>query len=667
MDILSILYLLGGVGLFLFGMSFMGSSLEKLAGGSLAKTLEKLTTSKNKAVGNVKGWGLGTLVTGIIQSSAATTIMLIGFVNAGIMGLGQSLPVVYGANVGSTVTAQILRLGDLASGSLVLQLLKPSSFAPMLACVGAFIYLFTKKSKVKNISGIFIGLGILFYGMTAMEEVFLPLRESAKFQSFFTSFENPLIGILTGLLITALIQSSSASVGILQALSATGTIKFSTAFPIIIGQNLGKCMTIILGSIGAGKKAKRVALSYLLFNIFGALMFVLVIYGIQYTVGLPFFENVVNRGNIANIHLGFNLITSLVLLPFTNAMEKLTGKIIGEDEESEDDKEFKKLDDMILQTPTIALRESSNLIHSMIGRINENFEISTGLIDKYDENKFEQLLQNESFIDRCETVLSAYIVRIDRKRLSRDQRLVVSEILNSISDFERMGDYSINIAYVAKEMHEQGVSFSDVGKYEVNTMIDATKYAVTTLEKAFLEVDEKMAMRVEPLSDTIERLTAIIKAHHVDRLQDGRCSVEKGVALFDLITCFERISAHATNVSLHVLKRIRGASDFDEMHGHSDDRSGVEYQSLINYYENQFIIPVTNPPAVLPTVEDVVTDVAEDDGTSMVSKVETAILKRSDRKAKKESDKDKEKAKVKAKEKLKEKKEKNKNKDKKNK
>ena len=312
MDLFSILTLLGGVGLFLFGMNLMGASLKNLAGGSLEKVLEKLTTGKNQVVGNIKGFTLGTAVTAIIQSSAATTIMLIGFVNAGIMKLGQAIPVVFGANIGSTATAQILRLGDLGESNIFLRLLKPSSFAPILICIGAFIILFTKNNKKRDVASILVGLGVLFLGMNTMEGVFAPLKESESFQNLFTSFNNPFLGILIGLVLTATIQSSSASVGILQAISSTGVVTYGTAIPIIIGQNIGKCMTIILGGIGANKKAKRVSLSYLLFNIFGAVFFVVVIYGLQLFIDMPFMEKVVNRGDIANVHFLFNFIISII-------------------------------------------------------------------------------------------------------------------------------------------------------------------------------------------------------------------------------------------------------------------------------------------------------------------------------------------------------------------
>lgn len=597
MDILSILQLFGGVGLFLFGMSLMGSSLELLAGGSLQQILEALTTSKKKGVGEIKGWALGTGVTAIIQSSAATTIMLIGFVNAGIMKIGQAIPVVLGANVGSTATAQILRLGDIGSGNLVLKLLKPSSFAPMLVGVGAFIVLFSKKKRLKNIAGILIGLGVLFYGMTMMEQVFAPLKESPTFQKIFLSFQNPLLGIAAGLFITAVIQSSSASVGILQALSATGAVTFGTAIPIIIGQNLGKCMTILLGAIGANKNARRVSLSYLLFNIFGALFFFIVIYGLHYTIGIAFLSNPVNRGDIANLHLGFNLITSLILLPFSGQLAGLTEKIVGTEPVDEAEKEFMKLDDRLLQTPVIALDQCRNLMDQMIERIEENYKLATGLISQYDEAAFALLDKNESFVDRCETVLTSYIIRIDRSVLSKDQKFMISEILNSISDLERIGDYCMNIAYEAKEMDEDQVSFSESGSKEMNLMIKAGEETLSCLFTAFRTRDRLMAIKVEPLSETIEQMKDIMKEHHIIRLQEGVCDAKSGATFFDLANCFDRISAHAGNVSLHVIKRMEANRSFDEMHGHTQDISGEDYIRIFEEYEKIYLLPVRNNAA----------------------------------------------------------------------
>ncbi len=446
MDLFSILTLLGGVGLFLFGMNLMGASLKNLAGGSLEKVLEKLTTGKNQFTGTIKGFTLGTAVTAIIQSSAATTIMLIGFVNAGIMKLGQAIPVVFGANIGSTATAQILRLGDLAETNILLKLLKPSSFAPILICIGAFIILFTNNNKKRDIASILVGLGILFLGMNTMEGVFAPLKESESFQNLFTSFNNPLLGILIGLVLTAIIQSSSASVGILQAISSTGVVTYGTAIPIIIGQNIGKCMTIILGGIGANKKAKRVSLSYLLFNIFGAVFFVIVIYGLQLFIDMPFMDKVVNRGNIANVHFLFNFIISLILLPFSNQVAKLTGKIIRDDEESKIDKELATLDPRLIATPSIAISQARNVMFAMADCIRENFAIACRLISDFNEEDAAKLEENEDFIDKCESSLNNFLLKVtSQNNMSRSERLDVSELLNSLSDMERIGDHCENL------------------------------------------------------------------------------------------------------------------------------------------------------------------------------------------------------------------------------
>ncbi len=624
MDIFSILQLFGGVGLFLFGMSLMGSSLEKLAGSGLERILERLTTAKTKAAGHVKGFSLGLGVTGIIQSSAATTIMLIGFVNAGIMRLAQAIPVVFGSNVGSTVTAQILRLGDLGSGNIVLQLLKPSSFAPALVAIGSVMHMFCKKVNTKQVAGILAGLGILFYGMTTMEEVFMPLRESPAFRRFFTSFENPLIGILTGLVITAIIQSSSASVGILQALSATGSVTWAIAIPIIIGQNLGKCMTIILGSIGANKKAKRVSLSYLIFNIFGAIAFASVIYLVHYFVGIDSFSKVVNRGDIANFHFAFNFITAMVLLPFSEGMAKLTGKIIKDQESETTDKFFAALDDMLLHTPTVALSQCRRLILELQKRMKDSFKIATGMINNYSEEGFATLLENESFADKCETALSSYIIRINRKRLSVNDSRVMSEILNSVSDYERIGDYIMNIAYISKEKNENGSSFSPVGQMEIETITNATSHALDVLFMAFENDDASLSTRVEPLAETIDKMKEMIKAHHVERLQDGTCAIASGVFLFDLTNCFERIASHASNIALHVIKRVSGADDFDEMHGHAGDQTSIEYRALYQYYEGQYIEPITHPVIPIPA-DQTSSELSDDPSLKKAEKSKKAV------------------------------------------
>lgn len=595
MDFFSILTLLGGVGLFLFGMNLMGASLKNLAGGSLEKVLEKLTTGKNQFTGTIKGFSLGTAVTAIIQSSAATTIMLIGFVNAGIMKLGQAIPVVFGANIGSTATAQILRLGDLSETSFILKLLKPSSFAPILICIGAFIILFTSNNKKRDVASILVGLGILFLGMNTMEGVFAPLKESESFQNLFTSFNNPLLGILIGLVLTAIIQSSSASVGILQAISSTGVVTYGTAIPIIIGQNIGKCMTIILGGIGANKKAKRVSLSYLLFNIFGAVFFVVVIYGLQLFIDMPFMAKVVNRGNIANVHFMFNFITSLILLPFSNQVAKFTGKIIKDEEESKIDKELATLDPRLIATPAIAISQARNIMFAMADCIRENFDIARKLISEYNEEEAAKLEENEDFIDKCESSLNNFLLKVtSQNNMSRAERLDVSELLNSLSDMERIGDHCENLLVVSRNIQEQKISFSDQGMKEIEMALKATANIIDMTLSAFKEDDLQAISRIEPLAQTISEITELIKDHHVIRLQVGECGIPGGFALVDILTSLDRIGSHCKNIGLHIAKKIRG-THMDEMHGHiyiTGYKTSEEYKALYVYYSSMYEDPI---------------------------------------------------------------------------
>ena len=595
MDIIDILQLLGGVGLLLYGLILMSSSLEKIAGSGLERILEKLTADNNKSAGQVKSWLVGVGVTAAIQNSAAITMRLSGFVNAGVMKLIQALPVVFGSNVGSTVTAQMLRLGDLSSDTLILRLLRPSALAPFVVGIGAFIVLFSKKKRAKDIAGIMVGLGMLFYGMTLMEQIFEPLKDSQDFRQFISFFENPVFGLLAGLIVAAFIRNSNASVGILQSLSVTGAITYAVTIPVVIGINIGKCMPIVLGMIGSNKKAKKVSMSYVLFNLFGAVFWIAFIYIIHATLGLPFFNDVVNRGGIANVHLIYNLVISLVLLLFTGKIAKLSDKFIGEDEVLEGDKELAKLDDMLLDTPTVALEQCKSLINKMGEAILENYKIATSMIYKYDAGQFPKLEENEAFIDKCETVLSTYIVKIDRRRLTPSDKMLVSEILNSISDLERMGDYCMSIAYVAQDKNEKNIHFSPYGHKEIDIIVAAVEYAIESTINAFKNDDSSTAIRVEPLSEVIDNLKDTIKNHHVERLQSGDCSIEGGVSLFDLINSFERIASHASNVALHVIKRVRGDGDFDEMHGHATDIFSEEYKALYHYYESQYLNPVLQP------------------------------------------------------------------------
>ncbi|MCR5837760.1 MAG: Na/Pi cotransporter family protein [Lachnospiraceae bacterium] len=597
--IFNVITLLGGVGMFLYGMSLMGSSLEKLAGGKLEKVLERLTTSDKKGVGAIKGWSLGLGVTAIIQSSAATTIMLIGFVNAGIMTLMQAIPVVFGANVGSTATAILLSLEDLKSGaggsSVILQFISPTTFAPIFIGIGAFIMMFAKNKTAKDASGIFVGLGILFVGMKNMENVFEPLRDSEKVIHMFSTLSNPLYGVLLGLVITAIIQSSSASVGILQALAATTGMAPAVAFPVIVGQNIGKCMTILLGGLGANKKAKRVSFSYLFFNVFGAVFWMIVVYILVFIFKPDFWvTKYENRTFIAAIHIAFNFLTSLMMLPFSSQMANLTGKIIGKDEESKSDSEFKKLDDMLLNTPTIALEQCEKVMNSMVETVYENYKIAMELFEKSDEAKVEILNENESFIDKCETVLSRYTLKVNTKRLTKDERRVVSKILNSISDFERIGDRCINIYFSGEAKNEKGIHFSEEGIKEAKAIIEAVDTLLSVTMESFRNNDTVLAARIEPMKRAVGKMADTIKDQHIERLETGRCNVEAGIALLDLVGNIERMASHCGNVALHIVKRVNSYDEFDDMHGHAMDRRSEEYKALYQYYLNQFVDPIKN-------------------------------------------------------------------------
>ena len=418
-----------------------------------------------------------------------------------------------------------------------------------------------------------------------MEGVFAPLKESEKFQELFTSFNNPLLGILIGLVLTAIIQSSSASVGILQAISSTGVVTYGTAIPIIIGQNIGKCMTIILGSIGANKKAKRVSLSYLLFNLFGAVFFTIVIYGLQLFIKMPFMDNVINRGGIANVHFLFNFLTSLMLLPLTSKMADITGKLIGDDEESKIDKELRSLDPMLLTTPNVAITQCKNVMHSMMDAVSENFHIGCDLIKKYDQKQADILLENEEFIDRCESALNEYLLKVTSKNLTKHDRRQASELLNSVSDLERIGDYCENLMVTAKSIEEQKITFSEDGSEELFTILAATENIITTTFNAFKDDDLTAIARIEPLAQTISEVKEIIKEHHVIRLQTGECGIAGGFALVDILTGLDRIGSHCSNIGLHIAKKI-SSENIDEMHGHIYTvgyKTSEEYKALYCY------------------------------------------------------------------------------------
>lgn len=587
--VLDTLSLLGGIGMFLFGMNLLGSSLQNLAGAKLEGILEKLTNNR------IKGVALGAGVTAVIQSSAATSVMVLGFLNAGIMKLTQAVPVIMGANIGTTMTGQILRLGDISGdGSAWIALLKPSSFAPLFVAIGAAMMLISKRKRIKDLATLLIGFGILFIGMTSMETVLGQLRDVEWFQNLFTAFKNPFLGVLFGAMVTAVLQSSSASVGVLQAVSVTGNITFSMAAPIIMGQNIGKCVTVILASIGTNRKAKRAVVIDVMANVVGTLFFLLVIYGIQYIIGFPFWEEAVNRGSIANFHTLFNIGTTCLLLPFSNGLISLSKKLIRDDHGSKIDQELALLDDIFLATPPVALEQCKKVVLSMGEAVKENFAISCELLGTMDDKKLAMLEENERFLDRTETVLVEYLVKITSRDLNSDESRLATELIHSVSDFERIGDYCENIAEVGAFNRDQAIDFSRDGKREMEYLIKAVQAIIDMTVEAYRTEDVTTMRRVEPLEETIDNLVELMRAHHIERLKTGHCGTQSGISFVEALTNMERMADHCSNIAVHLIQRVNRNEIFD-VHAHLRHvHEGVteEYKALYRYYETQYCDPV---------------------------------------------------------------------------
>ena len=596
MTFFDILPLFAGIGMFLYGMDMLAKAIERLAGARMEHILESLTSNR------WKGLLLGTAVTAVIQSSAATSVTVIGFVNAGMMRLVQALPVVFGANIGSTVTGQILRLGDVDGSSFILTMLKPSSFAPILILIGAAINLIAKKRKSKNISMLLVGFGILFFGMTTMETTLAPLKDSAQFQQMFTSFENPFLGILAGFLLCALIQSSSASVGILQSLTVTGSVTFATTFPLLMGINIGKCLAVILASFGTNKNSKRVVLCHLLFNIIGAVLFTAVFYSLNAVIHFPFLHEVLDRGNVADLHSLFNIVTALVLMPFVNVLANLSRKIIPDDTEYKENQALDLLDERLLKNPRIAMDQCRKVLIAMGESIQENLHIAAGLITQYDDHRERRLQDNERFLDKCEAGVGEYLVKTTHHTMTEEESHLSTEILQTVSDYERIGDYCVNISETAQYMTENKISFSEAGRRETQLLFSAVFRIVDLTVTAFRTEDADRIYAIEPLEETVDTLVEKLRSNHVQRLQDDRCAVESGISFIELLNNLERISDHCSNIAIYIIQKQKVFEDFDrhsylqELHkGHQ-----VRYQELLNEYRVEFLDPLNTFSAPAP-------------------------------------------------------------------
>lgn len=587
MNLSNIIALLGGVGMFLYGMKLLGVSLERFAGAHLEKTLERLTNNP------VKGLALGAGVTAVIQSSAATSVMAVGFVNAGIMKLGQAVPVVMGANIGTTMTAQILRLGDISSDNLLLTLLKPASFAPLFIALGAFGLLMAKRNKAKDFSSIFIGFGILFVGMTTMENAMSPLRELESFQRVFTLFRNPVLGLLLGLAVTAVLQSSSAAVGLLQATSVTGAITFSTALPILLGMNIGKCITVVLASFGSNIKAKRVVLIDVMCNVFGVGIFLVAMYGWQAVVGFPFWDDLVNRGSIANFHTFFNLATAAILLPCIRLLIDLSGRMLKDTKESKIDIELRLLDPAFLPTPVVALEQCKKVIFGMGATVLENFRLAVDMLETGKDDQLALLEENEKFLDKSETSLGEYLTKITVQHLESEQSQLAAELLHTLGDLERVGDRCINISEVAFYNRDQGIHFSPEARVELASMTNAVTEILECTLRAYREENAQAALNIDPLEQTIDILEETLKRRHIERLQAGQCNVQGGISFVEVLTNLERISDHCSNIAMHLTQRLCP----DELDEHSRRNQlhladTPEYQELFEEYQEKYLEPI---------------------------------------------------------------------------
>ena len=587
MNFFSVLTLIGGLALFLYGMNVMGGGLEKLAGGKLEKIFEKLTSNPLKAV------LLGMTVTAVIQSSSATTVMLVGFVNAGIMKLHQAIGVIMGANIGTTVTAWILSLSGVEGDSFLIQMLKPSSFSPVLAVIGVVFLTFSKNGKRKDIGTIFLGFAVLMFGMDMMSGAVEPLKDVPEFANILLLFRNPLLGVLAGALLTAIIQSSSASVGILQALSSTGAIKFGAALPIILGQNIGTCVTALLSSIGTSKNAKRVAVVHLYFNIIGTVLFLAAFYTLNAVFSFPFMNDTVGAANIAIVHTIFNFTTTLVLLPFIKLLEKLAYLTIKDSRNEQPvsaEDQFKLLDERFLQSPSFAIEQCRTVASNMADISRRSILLAMELVENYSDDKAEQISSMESAVDMYEDRLGAYLVKLSSTDLSYRDSQSVATLLHTIGDFERISDHAKNMAETAKEKHDKDIEFSVQAVKELKVICEAVKEILDLAVKAFTEQDLYSAYLVEPLEEVVDQLRTKLKSRHVKRLQRGMCTIELGFIFTDLLTNLERVSDHCSNIAVCL---VQVNDDNFETHEYlrTVKTSGEAFDSEVEKYQQIFALP----------------------------------------------------------------------------
>ena len=582
MKFTDVIALFGGLAFFLYGMDVLSSGLERMAGGKLERALKAITSNRLKCL------LLGLGITAAIQSSSAVTVMLVGLVNSGIMTLRQSIGVIMGSNIGTTMTAWILTLAGVESDNFWISLLNPENFSLIFAFIGVVRIPESKDTKKKDIGNILAGFAVLMYGMKLMSNAVEPLSNSEGFTNLLLAFKNPILGVLVGLFITAVIQSSSASVGILQALAMTGVVSYGAAIPIIMGQNIGTCVTALISSFGVGRNAKKVAVVHIAFNVIGTIVCLSAYCILDAIFDFAFADLSVDQVGIAIIHTSFNVFTTALLLPFSSTLENFANKILPEVPEKKKTSS-KLLDRRLLATPSIAISECDNLATNMATIAMKTLRRSISLIHNYDKKIADKIVSSEDTLDKYEDELGTYLVQLSPEKLSDSDSLRVSKILHAIGDFERLGDHAVNLMKAAQEMHDKGISFSPAGQKELAILIDAISEILDITEEAYTKSDVRLAMRVEPLEQTIDVLVMTVKDNHVKRLQSGECSILPGFVLSDILNNLERISDHCSNIAVAVIELAHHS--FDTHKYLSDIRSeNQEYRDAFDAFSAKYQI-----------------------------------------------------------------------------
>ncbi len=584
MDIFSVLSLIGGLALFLYGMDLMGDSLKKLAGGKLESTLAKLTSTR------IRGFLLGFIVTAIIQSSSATTVMLVGFVNSGIMKLGQTISIIMGANIGTTVTSWLLSTADIQGTAILIKLFKPESFTPILALIGFLMMVSGKNDRKKNTGCILMGFAVLMFGMQAMSGAMSGLKDNETFTQMLTVFSNPIVGIIFGTIFTAIIQSSSASVGVLQALTLTCGIPFSTAIPVILGQNIGTTITPIISSINANTESKRVAMSCLYVKIIGVVAVSGGFYAIHAFVDFEFMNHNARAMDIAVIHTLFNVLSTIILLPFCSLIEKLALKTVLDKKQDKEQDAFSALDERFLEIPSFAVEKCKELVCEMAKVSFDSYKLAISLMDNYSSEAFDEVKRMETLVDKYEDKTSTYLIKIAEGQISSNDSKMVSELLHCIGDIERISDHALNIAEAAKEVHDKNIEFSEQAMADIKVLASAVEEILELSTRTLNSVDLESAKKVEPLEQVIDSLKRKIKSGHISRLRQGDCTIELGFVLSDLLNNFERISDHCSNIAVCVIEITNDSFEVHEYLNQLKAGEETEFDSMYQGYKQKYAL-----------------------------------------------------------------------------